>query len=491
MKKIISFLAFAFVLFTFVYIRIPSLLSHSVAYTYDQGRDFIAGANIILTHHIPFIGPTTGINGLFHGSWWYYLLAIPFVLFKGSPIGYYWFNLGIQFLSLCAFMVFSYIEFGALLSLLFSAIIAVAPYFIFTSLFVGNNIMVLPALLAFLICNYYVFTKKNSTPILLMAVGLSLGFVAEFELSFGIFVVPLYLFSLFLFSPLRKKIVQKRGVFFLTGLAIPFIPRMLFELKNSFSQTKILLSFLLHPTAHTQMTYQSIFSERMLLFRGYYTDLFTANNIALLFLTVAILFGVIFWVLKKRGASVIFFYLFLIVGLFFLSTGYHDFFWKNYYEGIQYIFLFALITIFGAQIRSGFSRLKTMVICGCLLIVSFVLVQQLVVSSKNKPPFDGLAVQEKAVDFILKNQDTAKNYCVRIYTPPVIPHTYNYLFLYKKTAPSKEWVNETCWFIVEADSNKERRQDWLQTNEPKDEHTVVVQKIKDIEVRKYSVLPKK
>ena len=76
----------------FIYFRIGSILYKTVGYTYDQGRDFIAGSNIILLKKLPFIGPTTGINGLFHGSWWYYLLVIPYCLFGGAPIGYYWFN---------------------------------------------------------------------------------------------------------------------------------------------------------------------------------------------------------------------------------------------------------------------------------------------------------------------------------------------------------------------------------------------------------------
>ncbi|MCX6730807.1 MAG: hypothetical protein NTZ55_03090, partial [Candidatus Roizmanbacteria bacterium] len=67
--------------------------------------------------------------------------------------------------------------------------------------------------------------------------------------------------------------------------------------------------------------------------------------------------------------------------------------------------------------------------------------------------------------------------------------TYNYLFLTQNMKPSSEWVNGTCWFIVEADSYKKRRDDWLQINEPKDKHTVVVKTIKDVEIRYYKVTP--
>ena len=63
MKKKVFFTGAFFVIFgLFIFYRIPSLLAHYVAYTSDQGRDFIAAANIVLLHKIPFIGPTTGIN---------------------------------------------------------------------------------------------------------------------------------------------------------------------------------------------------------------------------------------------------------------------------------------------------------------------------------------------------------------------------------------------------------------------------------------------
>ena len=111
MKKVFYAAIFCIICALFAYYRIPSLLAHYVAYTYDQGRDFIVGANIIRLHKIPFIGPTTGINGLFHGSWWYYLLVIPYIVFKGAPIGYYWFNFAIQFTLLVALMLFLKKEF--------------------------------------------------------------------------------------------------------------------------------------------------------------------------------------------------------------------------------------------------------------------------------------------------------------------------------------------------------------------------------------------
>lgn len=44
--------------------------------------------------------------------------------------------------------------------------------------------------------------------------------------------------------------------------------------------------------------------------------------------------------------------------------------------------------------------------------------------------------------------------CVRVYTPPVIPHTYNYMFSYYSahkgySSPSTEFQSKKCYFIME------------------------------------------
>lgn len=494
MRKALYAGAFFVVCALFVYFRVPSLLAHYVAYTYDQGRDFIAGANIILQHKIPFIGPTTGINGLFHGPWWYYLLAIPYLLFEGTPIGYYWFNFLIQFGLLVVLMVFLKNKFGILSSLLFGLLIALSPYFTLYSLFVGNNVMVLPSLLVFLICNFYFFKNKKTSPLLLLIAGLSLALVGEFELSFGIFLVPLYILAIPLFRFLRTVLINKRGLFFLLGIVIGFTPRILFELKNSFAQTRVLLSFLLHPKLYNNPSpYLNRVSERWILFKGYYSELFSNQFFGYVFLASMAIIAliVVISVIKHKSKiqSIFFFYIYLLVGLFFLATLYKDFFWKNYYEGIHYIFLFICITLIGQYVYKKYEMVKRVILLSLLFGFCTLSIVNVYGTYVSKPPFDGLQIQEAVINYILKNQDQSKEYCLRIYTPPVIPHTYDYLLLINKMKPQSEWVDGTCWFIVESDSYKKRRNDWLNIHVPKDKNTVVTKTIKDVEIRHYKVLP--
>src|SRR3989344_618459 len=208
MSRIIKLLLFGLILLIFCYFRLKPLYFQTVGYTYDQGRDFLKAAEIITEKNITFIGPTTGIPGVFHGAWYFYLLTIPFLLFGGAPIGFYYFNFFVQFFSFILITYFLYRNFGFLIAGIISLLVASSPYFIFTSIFVGNNIFVMPIFLLFLLINYSIITSSKEQVAKLKSLffinGLLLGFVAEFEVAFGLFLIPSYFILILLFGRLRS-----------------------------------------------------------------------------------------------------------------------------------------------------------------------------------------------------------------------------------------------------------------------------------------------
>src|SRR3989344_1609304 len=60
-------------------------LNNLFAFNYDQGRDFLAASKVIFDKDLILIGQTTGIQGVYYGPWWYYLLAPLIFLFNGDP----------------------------------------------------------------------------------------------------------------------------------------------------------------------------------------------------------------------------------------------------------------------------------------------------------------------------------------------------------------------------------------------------------------------
>lgn len=495
-KKIIGAVLFIFVIFLFCYFRLKPLYFQTVGYTYDQGRDFLKAAEMIIDKNPTFIGPTTGIQGLFHGAWYYYLLLIPFLLFGGAPIGFYYFNFFLHLASFLLLLHFSYKYFGFLTTLILSLLIATSPYFIFTSIFVGNNIFVMPTLLIFILINYFLLkeTHKKVSRLTFLS-GLFLGLIAEFELAFGIFLLPSYFLLLFLLKDFRQIFRNtKNSILFLIGLAIPFLPRLLFELKNNFSQTRIFFWNISHGSAQNANSYAEAMQDRINLFFGYYKSLFFNDTLLMIFTLLLIVFiiGILENKVKKYSSSLLFL-IPLLSFLFFFSVLYKDsFFWGNYFEGMQYIFLFLIAVILSTQFRirsllfSSFKLLFTL-----MLFISSILIFVKDVKTRSSISIS-LKSQLEIVNYIQKNEKNRQDYCVKVYTPPVIPHTYNYLFLYNKLSkkietPKNEWTDRKCWYIVETDQNNERKTEWLEKNIPRKARQTQKKQFNEVEILHYEL----
>jgi hypothetical protein len=459
---------FALSVIFFIALRIQPLLHHMVPYTYDQGRDLLQAANIILERKPTFLGPTTGVMGLFHGAWWYYVLIIPYLLFKGLPVGFYYFNFAIQFGVFLIFTWFLFHYLGKSIAAAMALIIATSPYFQMTSLFIGNNIMVIPTLLVFTWLNYAVFsTKINDKKVkqwVVFGLGLSLGLIAEFELSFGMFLIPLYIVAIFLFSSLRKAILHiPHALLFSAGLLIAFSLRIFFELRHGFLQTKTLIGFFITPHLYNPKPYIDVFKDRVVLFRTYFEGL-SGNWIVLTIIAMLFVFLLLFVLNKRRSTPVLRFFLFLLAGLFFLSTFYKDNFWANYYEGILLIFLTIMSILLNLAQENQVKKILLSILIVILVFAGFT---DSIRSFYGKPRIEGLIKMEKVIDYIDSKIGTSDgNYCVKIYTPPAIPYTYNYLFLYKKLRyniplPQSQWVHNRCWFVLERDDYEARKVKWM------------------------------
>lgn len=495
-KKIIGAALLIFIIFLFCYFRLKPLYFQTVGYTYDQGRDFLKAAEIIRDKNITFIGPTTGIQGLFHGAWYYYILLIPYLLFAGAPIGFYYFNFILHLFSFLLLLYFIYKNFGFLTSLIISLLVATSPYFIFTSIFVGNNIFVMPTLLIFIMLNYLLLKHPNrKLSRLIFLIGIFIGLISEFELAFGLFLIPSYLLLIFLLKTFRKIFLNSKSfIIFSSGLIIPFFPRILFEFKNNFAQTKILFSNLTHGSGQNVNSYAGALQDRIGLFYGYYRSLFADDNLLIVFTLLLILVVLVILENKvKKFNNFLNFLVPLISFLFFFSVLYKDsFFWGNYFEGIQYLLLFLIASFLTIQYNSGSLLLSFFkVFFTCLLFLSSTLL--FIRDVSVKPASAGnLKSQSEIVGFIQNNEKNKQEYCIKVYTPPVIPYTYNYLFLYnqlsrKIATPETEWVDRKCWYIVESDENNERRTEWLEKNIPRKAKMTQKKLFNEVEVLHYEL----
>ncbi len=499
--KFLIYGSFAVIVLLFAYFRLTIINTHNVAYTYDQGRDFLAGARIVVDKNPVFIGPTTGIGGLFHGAWWYYATAASFMIFGPAPINYYYFLFVIHLVSFIVWLVVVRKVFGDSLALISGVILSSGSYYVGNQTFAGNNILTIPSFALFCISLLIILSGgdskkmcKSKTSLLLIPFlwGASTGFVAETELSFGLFLVPSIILLFATSKAIRSYLFHKLSFLsYAIGLLIPFLPRILFEVKNGFLQTKVLLGFFTKPKLYNPRSYSEVFDERVYVFRTYWEQALGSNFLA--YLSAALLVGIVVYVIihKYRLAKsksetlpmppmqnefvrIAIVFATLLAGLFVFCLVYRDPFWGNYYEGIQLGFVVLFLALI-KTVQQLSRKLYLFFITITILLSLLTLKDRLLFTMGFKAGTGGLKMQESIVQQIVDTQNKKgdKIFCARVYTPPVIPHTYDYLWFYHYQnkdieTPRYDYVDGKCWYIIEPEwkGYEFRLVEWKKKNIP-------------------------
>lgn len=485
--------------FIFIYLRVIPIYNQTVPYTYDQGRDFKAARTIVIDKDITLIGPTTGAQGVFHGAWWYYFLAIPFALTGGAPTAFYYFIVLSSALQGGLLYVVLRRVLNEYLALLAIAIVAISPYFIRMSVFAISSIMTMPFVLLLMYALYRLIAATSLKKQIIWSgvLGFAIGMVMEGEVAFGIFLIPSFVLALFLarelpllFNSWKKVLAAAAGFVLATPL------RILFELKNNFLQTRALLGFGDTPGTN-DVSVQTAFFERIDLFKGYYGDLFPRelDGLGWILLIAAICGIYAGWSQFSKTQRRFFALMSLTVSFIFItSLAYNkNFFWTNYLEGIHYIFL--VLIMFGLYglilAKQKYSTILVLFSIGACIVFAGA---HLYTSAINPEPVrvEGLRMQSMAIDHVHKKVGS-EPFCLRMYTPPAITHTYDYLLDYHARTkglsyPRTIYINDECWYIIESDKNKERLDVWLSSNIPEGtEKTYEYHLSKDVVIQKWKL----
>lgn len=469
------YIAFFVFFVSFCILRLSPILVQSVPYTFDQGRDFLVVEKFVRELNPVFIGPTTGIEGVYHGVWWYYMLAIPYILTSGHPLGFYLLIFTLALVQYVLFFLFLKKEFGSLYALLFAGIVAISPYFVKISIFAVNSVLAVPFVLTFLVSLYY-FLKTNRHSYLFFC-GLSLGLLTEAELAFGLFLIPSFIFAIILLGHTRAFFGERQRLMrFVSGLLLAFLPRLLFELKNGFIQTQSLVNYIASPGEPHPLDVRGLIVDRIRIFSEFYEVLFPAGME-----TFGSILGALALIGIARGyrlyskiQQVFLSFLFVIVAFLFLFSLFakNSFFWLYYFEGFPYVYI--MLVLFGAYgwVRSHAKYAHFAIAIIIAIFGAYSIYLSYPQLGRNQANMNGLRAHTYIVSKLYKNVGTGE-WCARVYTPPVITYTYNYLFSYYATQskgryPHDTFIDGRCWYVIEPDEYGERKKEWLKNNIPKD-----------------------
>ncbi len=309
-KRHYLFIVLLLIFFLGLYLR-NLFLPNNLFFGFEQGRDAFIAKDILTLKKLTLIGPKTDIEGIFHGAFYYYFLAILYFLARGDPqIVAFFFTLinaltiFVVYITACSlFKDKFYAAIAALLtSVSFNIIVYgrwisnVSPSIFFVAIFAYCLLMLLKST-----------NSKWFIPTLFFA-----GILSHFELL----NLP-YAIVLTFFAVLIKKISIKNAHFLIGIVLFVFAlsPFIIFDLRHSFLLTKGLLNYI---TSTHNLSLLPFVSKIKLYFDGLTqeitTTLFPASGgIIIAFVFLFILYFWDYFQQKKHGPLVT---EFLLVSMF-------------------------------------------------------------------------------------------------------------------------------------------------------------------------------
>ncbi len=453
------------------YLRLSGVFTNSFAFTYDVGRDMLKVSEMVNHHKIPLIGFTTGVEGIFYGPWWYYILSVPFIFSGGDPQFIAAFIAATGILTIFLLFILGKKLEGNTFGLLLAFIAGFSPELIGLSSQIWNpNIApILIVISLFLILKII----KNPASLTFFFFGIISSLLIDTEIVFGLLLLLGSTIGLFVVS--KKTILTKKPLLFFPGFLLILAPRIIFELRHDFLMTKTFFHLLTSQGQSTTLISLPATIDKLNIFLSLYSGTITGRSEALAgMLIILIIFSSIIHYKKIKTETKKFLYLSAIIvatfaiGIIFFS---HDI-WPHYLVGLPVYF--CLLTAIPLYYTAKKIKFGWIVLTLLLLALFWINVNPIrVVSDLQKPLWEGDAAvyrnQLAVVDYIYK-EAAGKKFNFIAYSPAVFAYPYDYLFSWygpKKYHYASAKDHKKLFFvIIEPDfQHPTLLKDWLKIRE--------------------------
>lgn len=466
-------------------LRSVELINGNFLFGLDHGRDYLAAYNIVENRKLTLIGAeagsgVAGINGIFHGPGYFYLISLAYVLFGGNPMGAEVFMVVFGMLAVLFASKFGYDLGGKIGSLVVTFFVVVSPLIVSQSRFIWSSH---PITIFVFLALYFVY-KIPSNPRVFAPIALFLsGFTYHSQLGVA---VPLTV-SVMLAIPLVYRITDWRVyVYGLFAVAAAYFPMAMFELRHNFMAVRSAISYVTVGSSsgvNTPMFDPIRLSNHKFDYWNNFYNTFTyefgwiswATQLLVLKLVMPVIaLGAL---LVKDVPTRRFLYFILLmtvttwVGFLFLNNTVWDYYLTHTRLGYILFFTIAIVSLYRQMQRTIYLKAAFGI---CLVFLSTVAVGSVfrqyvsyTIDIQDTNVIDKVQAKKAIIDSMYKDAD-GKPFSVFIFVPPIYTYAYDYLFLTygKKTygyVPGTQ-KHGVAYLLIEPDNGQPWRQKgWLET----------------------------
>lgn len=412
-----------------IFIRSIEVINKNPLFGYDQGRDYLAVRKIVIERKPTLIGSEigagfSGLSGIFHGPYYYYLLTIPFIIFSGDPYGgvVLMFIFGVTALLLAFY--FTYKEFGYKAGLIMALLMGVALSA--QSRFVWNTH---PATLFIIIVFWLTYKLTGSPRKYFFWATFFAGIIYGFQLAISVSLIAALFIYTILFLKVKEWRIYFRG---LMGIMLSYLPFFLFEIRHGFMARKGILGiFSGLGTGGIVKDLGKTFISHFWRFYFNFRDTFVLSDANRFRLLIFLLIVIFYYLIKEKKSAQKKFITFLLIlppitllVLLPLKTMVFNHYLVHLH--ITYVLLFAY---FFAKSKLPLSKL----IFGIFLILMLPYIYKEFTSAKKDLSDYGGEAKIKgkieAIDYIY-NDAQGQNFNVLVFAPPIYDYQYRYMLLW-------------------------------------------------------------
>jgi len=439
---------------------IQPILNGFFAFAYDQGRDLLAVAKIIYEGNLTLIGPTTGLQGIFYGPWWYYFL-VPFLYISdGNPQGVAIFFgfLGL-FTVIAIFLLTLRLTNNLLISFLLTLTASMSKNWMLVPTLIWSPSLVPILMVGLVLTVFKIFNSQK--PIYFFAFGLIVMLIADSGAAFGIMLTLSFLLTPLIF---RKAFLKKEFLISILGAMLILLPKIIFELRNNFLISRSIISYIENPKIYGgNFSFFTRVWHRIDQVWGLISASISNSNKLLGLLAIILIVLVLFKVCKdqksweKLKSDKLFWYLnFVLVTIFVGFTIYKDTVWDYYLVGLPVIFIILIAKIF--NLAHSIKNLKVPVITFLFFLVALNFDKSFFTPFKITWPGEGATYRnEKMVMDYIASQNP-KDYSFFAYSPAIFDPPFDYLLYWysRKGLIESPKTNQKNMYLVirEAETKK-------------------------------------
>lgn len=224
----------------------------------DNARDMVDVREMVTLGKMRLIGPTSGIEGVFDGPGWYYLLSLPFILSGGDP--YASIIMEVLLWTVGGYFLFLLVRpYGILVNLLTQSLWLSSNFVVLSTMYALN-----PNPIIFLMPVFIFFVRKYlQQPKLIYSATIFFlsGLFFNFEMAYGV-LLPLVIVVILILNKKLKYLLSRHFWIGTLFFVLTLLPQVLFELKHDFFITKAALTYLHLPKGrfNLQLRYGELYS---------------------------------------------------------------------------------------------------------------------------------------------------------------------------------------------------------------------------------------